>query len=80
MPTTPRRMITVAPTDEALRRKKNNQFWMARQGITSLDDPRITKHLHEELERREKGDRLEAAQARFAIVQKIEGRKVTGFR
>ena len=38
--------------------------------------PRITKNLHEELERREKGDRLEAAQARFAIVQKLKEGKL----
>ena len=38
--------------------------------------PRITKNLHEELERREKGDRLEAAQARLAIVQKLKEGKL----
>ena len=38
--------------------------------------PRVTKHLHDELERREKGDRLEAAQARLAIAQKLKEGKL----
>jgi len=68
-----RRMIAVGPTDEALRREKNKQFWMARQGFMT---PRITKHLHEELERREKGDNLEAAQVRLAIAQELKDGKL----
>ena len=64
-----RRMIAVAPTDEAIRR-------MAKQGITSSDDPRITKHLHEELERREKKDRSESTRARLAIAQKLKEGKL----
>ena len=64
-----RRMIAVGPTDEALRREKNKHFLMSGQGFMT---PRITKHLHEELERREKGDRLEASQARLAIAQKLK--------
>ena len=64
-----RRMIAVAPTDDAIRR-------MAKQGITSSDDPRITKHLHEGLERREKKDRLESTRARLAIAQKLKEGKL----
>ena len=63
-----RRMIAVGPTDERIRK--------VIQSRNFLDDPRVTKHLHDELERREKGDRLEAAQARLAIAQKLKEGKL----
>jgi len=61
-------MIAVGPTDERIRK--------VIQSRNFLDDPRVTKHLHDELERREKGDRLEAAQARLAIAQKLKEGKL----
>ena len=60
--------IAVGPTDKALRSEKKSRSF--------LEDPRITKHLHEELERREKGDRLEAAQARLAIALELKDGKL----
>ena len=48
-----RRMIAVGPTDERIRKVMESRNF--------LDDPRVTKHLHDELEKREKDDRLEAA-------------------
>ena len=63
-----RRMIAVGPTDERIRKVMESRNF--------LDDPRVTKHLHDELERREKGDRLEAAQARLAIAQKLKEGKL----
>ena len=63
-----RRMIAVGPTDERIRK--------VIQSRNFLDDPRVTKHFHDELESREKGDRLEAAQARLAIAQKLKEGKL----
>ena len=63
-----RRMIAVGPTDERIRKVMESRNF--------LDDPRVTKHLHDELERRERGDRLEAAQARLAIAQKLKEGKL----